>query len=122
MKLEYNPKTRKYEKFKDPTKLVDEAIRQGAIEKAPADWLYHMKLKVLKQSQVFTEKETGMRSVYASGTGMLYKHDTKGIPGTAIKERKYPAKEVPFEVEFKEVKDDIGQPDIKITKFTCPGL
>jgi hypothetical protein len=122
MKLEYNPKTRKYEKFKDPTKLVDEAIRQGAIEKAPADWLYHMKLKVLKKSSVFTEKENGLRRVHAVGTGMLYKHNTKGIPGTNIKEQKYPAKEVPFEVEFKEVKDDLGLPDIRVTKFVCPEL
>ena len=111
MKLELNPKTKKYERFKDPTKLIGDAVLRGITSAAPKGWLYHMKVKGIEgQAMIQQDPQTGLKAIYVKGVGILRKHRTSD-------DRLFQDKETSFEIEFKEDFDELGLPDIKVVKF-----
>ena len=112
MKMELNRKTKKYERIKDPTKLISDAVLLGITSNAPEGWLYHMTVKQLDGNpMVQTDPKTNLRAVYAKGQGILRKHRVKD-------DRLFGDKVTDFEVEFKEDFDNLGLPDIKVVKFS----
>ena len=110
MKLQFDKATKRYRKFANPTELIGDAIMDGIVKAAPAGWLYHLKLKDVTSSHVQENPKNNLKSVHATGTGMLRKHRLQD-------DRLFPDKQVSFEIEFQECLDEIGQPDIKIIKF-----
>jgi hypothetical protein len=110
MKLQLDKKTGKYVRFTDPLALIGPAVAQASSEYAPDGWLHYMEISKIETSNVQLDPKTGLKSVHATGTGMLKKHrvsDDAYFGGSSQQ----------WEIQFKEDYDDIGVPDIKIIDF-----
>lgn len=110
MKLQLDPKSGKYKRFEDPTQLIGQAVLEASADKAPEGWLHHLVVDSVGHQNVQSDPKTKLKSVHATGTGVLKRHRLKD-------DAYFGGKPVSWEIQFKEGYDDIGVPDIELISF-----
>jgi len=110
MKLQLDTKTGKYKRFSDPAQLIGLAVMEASSEFAPEGWLHHLIVDNVSTSNVQDDPKTKLKSVHATGTGILKRHRLKD-------DAYFGGKSASWEIQFKEDYDEIGVPDIKVLSF-----